>query len=148
MNSPLPIQQFMVWKVPSREIGAVPFPEGLELPPEYITRNEGQYNCMIVLRHSITCHFLIIDFDAIDELGGNLGGLMLPPAQASSTDYGAYLHKNPGFKHLQQRNEPRLKPVSKDVSAGESYHDLLLHNLFYAVAGTCFNARPREAIRT
>lgn len=35
------IQQFMVWRVPTREIGAVPYQEGLELPPEYITRDSG-----------------------------------------------------------------------------------------------------------
>lgn len=31
----------MVWRVPSREIGAVPYEQGLELPPEYITRDTG-----------------------------------------------------------------------------------------------------------
>lgn len=35
-------QQFMVWRLPDREIGAQPEPEGLELPPEYITRNSGK----------------------------------------------------------------------------------------------------------
>ena len=34
-------QQFMVWRLPDREIGVPPEPEGLELPPEYITRNSG-----------------------------------------------------------------------------------------------------------
>lgn len=56
------------------------------------------------------------DFDAIDELGGNLGGLMLPPAQPSSSDYGAYLHKNPAFSQAQLNSGPRVKPVSKEVS--------------------------------
>lgn len=32
----------MVWRVPSREIGAVPYEEGLELPPEYITRDASE----------------------------------------------------------------------------------------------------------
>lgn len=31
----------MVWRVPTREIGAVPYEEGLELPPEYITGQPG-----------------------------------------------------------------------------------------------------------
>ena len=36
-------QQFMVWRLPNREVGAQPEPEGLELPPEYITRDSGIY---------------------------------------------------------------------------------------------------------
>lgn len=36
------LQQFMVWRLPSREIGGVPYEEGLELPPEYVTRNPGK----------------------------------------------------------------------------------------------------------
>lgn len=42
------IQQFMVWRVPTREIGAVPYQEGLELPPEYITRDAGKYYATIL----------------------------------------------------------------------------------------------------
>lgn len=94
-NNPHPAKQFMVWRVPSREIGAVPYQEGLELPPEYITRNE--------------------DFDAIDELSGNLGGLVLPPTQATSTEYGSYLHKNPAFRHTRRQSDPKHKPVSQEI---------------------------------
>ena len=35
-------QQFMVWRIPTRDIGGTPYEEGLELPPEYITRNESE----------------------------------------------------------------------------------------------------------
>ncbi len=38
---------------------------------------------------------LHIDFDAIDEISGNLGGLRLPPARQTSQEYGAYLRKLP-----------------------------------------------------
>lgn len=56
--------------------------------------------------------FYALDFDAIDGLGGNLGGLVLPPTQASSSEYGAYLHKNPAFRNLQPK---ATKPVSQEV---------------------------------
>lgn len=63
----------MVWRLPDREIGVPPDPVGLELPPEYITRNS--------------------DFDAIEELHGGLGALKLPPPQPTSHEYGAYLRQ-------------------------------------------------------
>jgi len=31
----------MKWKIPTREIGAVPYEEGLELPPEYLAQDES-----------------------------------------------------------------------------------------------------------
>ena len=33
----------MVWRIPTRDIGGTPYEEGLELPPEYVTRNESEY---------------------------------------------------------------------------------------------------------
>ncbi len=33
----------MVWRVPSREIGAVPYEMGLELPPEYLAHDAGRF---------------------------------------------------------------------------------------------------------
>ena len=38
----------MVWRLPDREIGVPQEPEGLELPPEYITRNSGVCPCVCV----------------------------------------------------------------------------------------------------
>ena len=38
---------------------------------------------------------LSLEFDAIDEITGNLGGLKLPPPQQTSMEYGAYLRKAP-----------------------------------------------------
>ena len=63
----------MVWRLPSREIGGVPHEEGLELPPEYITRNP--------------------DFDAIDELSRDFSSLKLPMPRPTSSDYGSYLRR-------------------------------------------------------
>lgn len=57
--------------------------------------------------------YFLPDFDAVEEVGGNLGGLALPPTLASSNDYGAYLHKNPAFRNLQPK---AAKPVSQEVS--------------------------------
>ena len=102
----------MVWRVPTREIGAVPYEEGLELPPEYLARDAGNnlpMNSTVPIKH-----VLFLDFDAIDEISGNLGGLVLPPAEPSSSDYGAYLHKNPAFKKG-LHNRRRVKPVSEEV---------------------------------
>ncbi|CAI8058456.1 hypothetical protein GBAR_LOCUS31792 [Geodia barretti] len=72
-HNPHPGKQFMVWRLPDREIGVPQEPEGLELPPEYITRNS--------------------DFDAIEDLHGGLGALKLPPPQPTSHEYGAYLRQ-------------------------------------------------------
>ena len=36
------LQQFMVWRVPSREIGRPIEEEGLELPPEYMAQYSGK----------------------------------------------------------------------------------------------------------
>lgn len=63
----------MVWRLPSREIGGVPYEEGLELPPEYITRDP--------------------EFDAIDELSRDFNSVKLPMPRPTSSDYGAYLHR-------------------------------------------------------
>ena len=38
----------MVWRIPTRDIGGVPYDEGLELPPEYITRDESNYQICIL----------------------------------------------------------------------------------------------------
>lgn len=67
------LQQFMVWRLPSRDIGGIPYEEGLELPPEYVTRNP--------------------EFDAIDELSRNFDSVKLPLPRPTSSDYGAYLHR-------------------------------------------------------
>ncbi len=92
----------MVWRIPTRDIGGTPFEEGLELPPEYITRNESEYFYSIAKNKINFPIFQLLphaDFDAIDELSGNLGGLHLPPAQQTSQEYGAYLRKQ---RHQQQ----------------------------------------------
>lgn len=101
-NNPHPAKQFMVWRLPSREIGGLPYEEGLELPPEYITRNP--------------------EFDAVDELSHSLDSLKLPPPRPTSSDYGAYLHRQ---KQRQLKRETggagasnyqsRLKPVGTDI---------------------------------
>ena len=86
----------MVWRIPTRDIGGVPYDEGLELPPEYITRDESNYLISILcVLSKISPSSFSVDFDAIDEITGNMGGLKLPPAQQSSREYGAYLHKLP-----------------------------------------------------
>lgn len=36
----------MVWRIPTRDIGGTPYEEGLELPPEYLARNEGEINIL------------------------------------------------------------------------------------------------------
>jgi hypothetical protein len=80
----------MVWRLPDREIGAPPEAEGLELPPEYITRNS--------------------DFDAIEELTGGLGALKLPPPQPTSHEYGAYLRQQRQQREaLQQQFQPGVR---------------------------------------
>lgn len=63
----------MVWRLPSRDIGGFPVEEGLELPPEYVTRDPN--------------------FDALDELGRNLDSVKLPLPRPTSSDYGAYLQR-------------------------------------------------------
>lgn len=64
----------MVWRLPSRDIAGLPYEEGLELPPEYVTRNP--------------------EFDAIDELSRNFAeSTRLPMPRPTSSDYGAYLHR-------------------------------------------------------
>ncbi len=32
----------MWWRVPTREVGGVPLPEGLELPPEYLAADPSK----------------------------------------------------------------------------------------------------------
>lgn len=84
----------MVWKVPTREIGGMPYDEGLELPPEYLARNP--------------------EFDATDELGTSFDNMKLPPAGPSSSEYGAYL-KQQKAAYQGQLGKPRGKLVSDDV---------------------------------
>lgn len=57
--------------------------------------------------------FIFTDFDAIDDLRRNFGGLKMPPVQASSTEYGAYLQK----RNPSRQGGPRMKqvPVGTDV---------------------------------
>ena len=43
----------MVWKVPTREIGGMPYDEGLELPPEYLARNPGTLHFECICTHNI-----------------------------------------------------------------------------------------------
>lgn len=100
----------MVWRLPDREIGAQPDPVGLELPPEYITRNSGTTSFLIhnsyirveiyvatyvsvMYKPSIDCKLSSSDFDAIEELHSGLGALKLPPPQPTSHEYGAYLRQ-------------------------------------------------------
>lgn len=48
----------MVWRVPTREIGAVSYQElGLELPPEYITSDTGKLSMEHVPLHETLVAF-------------------------------------------------------------------------------------------
>lgn len=113
-HNPHPGKQFMVWRLPDREIGAQPEPEGLELPPEYITRNS--------------------DFDAIEELHGGLGALRLPPPQPTSHEYGAYLRQQRQQREaLQQQHQLqhggyRTHPMGQEV-LDRTVRDDVSHNL-------------------
>ena len=93
----------------------------------------------------ITNIFFLPDFDAIDELSGNLGGLSLPPAQASSTEYGSYLHKNPAFRQMQR---PRVKPVSQEVrellASQESYMPARLSKCSNYAVQLCMHVYPKS----
>ena len=93
----------MVWRLPSRDIGGIPYEEGLELPPEYITRNP--------------------EFDAIDELSRNLDSVKLPLPRPTSSDYGAYLRR----QKLKQLDRESMHQFTQHCTMLVCYNILFLN---------------------